>query len=62
VRVFRLNDVIQWEQMGDTLFGEAALDSFGFSVALASDGLTLVVGTRDNDSAVSYSSCQVHVF
>lgn len=39
-----------WTQLGDDIFGEAAGDNFGFSVALSSDGSIVAVGSPYNDN------------
>jgi len=44
----KCNDT-QWDQVGLDIDGEAAEDSFGYSVALSSEGNTLVVGAFFND-------------
>lgn len=48
VRVFKW-DGSDWEQHGQTLDGEATLDSYGWSVDLSKDGRVLAVGTDRND-------------
>tara|TARA_B110000503_G_C7171745_1_gene424642 strand:+ start:3089 stop:5551 length:2463 start_codon:yes stop_codon:yes gene_type:complete len=40
-----------WIARGSELFGEAASDKFGTSVSLSSDGLRVVVGAPENDTA-----------
>ena len=39
-----------WTQIGDDLFGEAAGDKSGFSVALSSDGTIVAIGAPYNDN------------
>ena len=68
VRVFGWNETsTAWDPMGQTLKGERRNDNFGCSVALSSDGETLVVGGNGNDGegdgAVSIESAgHVRVF
>lgn len=38
-----------WIQQGDDIYGEAAGDKSGYSVALSSSGNTVAIGARDND-------------
>ena len=38
-----------WQQLGEDIDGEAASDKSGFSVALSSDGETVVIGATQND-------------
>ena len=48
VRVYSW-DSSSWVQKGETLYGEAEGDEFGYSIALSQDGNTLVVGAPFND-------------
>jgi FG-GAP repeat len=45
----------QWTQVGSNLDGEAAYDSFGYSVALSSDGTRVAIGAPSNDENGDYS-------
>ena len=59
VRIFRYNSgANQWQQMGQDLNGEAALDEFGDSVAVSADGSIVAVGARRNDG----NSGRVRIF
>lgn len=50
VRVFLYDRATsQWKQKGQDINGEAAVDRFGGSVALSSDGTTMAAGARWND-------------
>ncbi|MEO1079663.1 MAG: Ig-like domain-containing protein [Pseudomonadota bacterium] len=51
----------RWIQLGDNIDGEAAGDEAGWSVALSSDGDTVAVGSRGNDTNGSRTG-QVRVF
>ena len=48
VRVFQFSND-SWSQLGSDIDGEAANDYFGRSVSLSSDGMTLAIGSSDND-------------
>ena len=48
VRVYSW-DSSSWVQKGETLYGEAEGDEFGYSIALSQDGNTLVVGAPFNN-------------
>jgi 6-phosphogluconolactonase (cycloisomerase 2 family) len=43
-----------WEQQGSAIFGDAADDYLGFSVALSADAKTLVAGARYSDNDTGY--------
>jgi VCBS repeat-containing protein len=60
VRVFRYNG-ISWVLLGTEIDGEADEDSSGSTVALSSDGLTVAIGARFNDS-VSINAGHVRVY
>lgn len=62
VRVFRLKNSTEWEQLGDDLDGEAPFDWFGHSVSLAANGLRLAVGGRFNDGNGKNNTGHVRVF
>jgi hypothetical protein len=49
VRVYQ-NMAGNWIQMGSDIDGDAALDLFGWSVSLSSDGLSMAVGADGNDA------------
>ena len=42
-----------WQQVGNDIDGAAAGDEAGYSVSLSSDGKTIAVGSRSNDSSGS---------
>ncbi len=50
-----------WKQVGNDIDGEAAYDSFGYSVSLSSDGETFTAGGRYNGGN-GYSSGHVRVY
>jgi len=53
VRTYRWTEdttTANWEQVGDTLEGEAALDYFGTSVCLSANGATLAIGALAHDA------------
>jgi len=52
VRVFRLNEKDQWDQVGTDIDGESKDDEMGSYVSLSSDGLTLAVGVPFDDDSV----------
>ena len=60
VRVFLNNNGV-WEQIGNTINGEAAEDFFGYSVSINSDGSIIAVGAPANDGNGSDSG-YVRVF
>jgi hypothetical protein len=47
-----------WEQVGQTIFGEAAQDLFGRSVAISQDGQIIAAGAPFNDESL-YESLDV---
>ncbi|WP_100610513.1 T9SS type A sorting domain-containing protein [Confluentibacter lentus] len=47
-RVFKWNGTL-WNQIGVDINGEAAVDQFGYSVSLSSNGSKLAIGSRFND-------------
>ena len=50
VRVFGLNeDGSSWNQLGQHIDGETAIDESGYSVSLSSDGRTVAIGAYYND-------------
>lgn len=59
-QVFQYNNGT-WQQMGSTIYGDAANDRFGYSVALSSDGNILAVGAYGNDDN-GVDSGQVKVY
>ncbi|MFC0342747.1 T9SS type A sorting domain-containing protein [Epilithonimonas hispanica] len=61
VRVFKLSDNNTWEQLGQSLNGTAASDSFGISVDLDKTGEILAVGANTNDDAGSNAG-QIKVY
>lgn len=44
-----LTNAQDWEQMGNTINGEANQDFFGFKGSMSSDGNTIAVGANNND-------------
>ena len=54
VRIFTW-DGVEWAQRGQTLNGEEANDSFGYSVALSSDGSVVACGAPTSGSATGYA-------
>jgi len=69
VRVFRFgtddplapNTEATWHSLGQTLTGQSAFDSFGYSISLSQDGKTLAVGAPRNDEFAE-SSGHVQIF
>ena len=59
--LFPIFCLAQVEQIGSDIDGEAALDFFGFSTALSSDGNILAVGAPFNDG-IGSSAGHVQVF
>lgn len=51
----------QWNQVGNSINGQAAGDSFGYSTAISADGTIVAVGANANDSNGNGSG-QVRVF
>lgn len=51
----------QWYQMGVDLGGEAVMDNFGYATDLSADGLTIVIGGKENDDN-GLNSGHVRVF
>jgi hypothetical protein len=60
VRVYQ-NMAGNWIQMGSDIDGDTALDFFGWSVSLSSDGLSMAVGADGND-ANGYDAGQVKLY
>jgi hypothetical protein len=52
-RIYTWNDEA-WEKQGHDIDGEAAIDGFGYSVALSADGLTAIIGAPWNDGDSGY--------
>lgn len=48
VRLYNYSDG-NWTQMGNTIYGEASLDWFGYAVSLNFDGYTVSIGAPQND-------------
>jgi len=48
VRLYNYSDG-NWAQMGNTIYGEASLDWFGYAVSLNFDGYTVSIGAPQND-------------
>ena len=46
-----------WNQLGESIYGQGPLDYFGRSVALSGDGTKLVVGAPENNDGYGYVSC-----
>jgi hypothetical protein len=50
VRVYKLNKLLNvYKQVQNDIFGEVALDAFGYSVSMSANGLTFVVGAPFHD-------------
>ena len=49
VRVFRWEPSKQWSKLGNDVYGTAAYDYSGASVAASNDGNTIAVGTPESD-------------
>ncbi|WP_258099569.1 Ig-like domain-containing protein [Marinoscillum pacificum] len=60
VKVYQYNGS-SWEQLGSTLSGSQAGDSFGSSVSLSADGTTLAVGARTADGTFGSNSVAGYV-
>jgi hypothetical protein len=54
VRVYNWNGT-SWNQLGQDIDGEVALDLSGYSVSLSSDGSTVAIGSHQNDGNGSNS-------
>eukprot|EP00586_Coscinodiscus_wailesii_P016571 CAMPEP_0172499724 /NCGR_PEP_ID=MMETSP1066-20121228/130008_1 /TAXON_ID=671091 /ORGANISM="Coscinodiscus wailesii, Strain CCMP2513" /LENGTH=445 /DNA_ID=CAMNT_0013273621 /DNA_START=64 /DNA_END=1401 /DNA_ORIENTATION=- len=54
VRVYKLNET-DWVPLGSDIEGEASMDSSGWSIAMSSDGNTLVVGAPYNNGNAELS-------
>jgi hypothetical protein len=52
VRVYKLNILDQWIQVGNDIDGEAAEDYAGLHISLSSDGKILAIGAGNNDGNV----------
>ncbi len=64
VRIYRLEEddgTTRWEQIGQDIDGEAAYDYSGRSVSLSADGMTVAIGSRNNDENGEWSG-QVRVY
>ena len=56
VRVFRYNlanNQNPWQQIGNTIYGEAAFDYSGSSVSVSADGNIVVIGSPSNDGTTN---------
>jgi hypothetical protein len=64
VRVFRFNSTVnRYDKFGLDIDGEAAGDQFGWSVSIAADGLTFIVGAPSNDgNGLSAGHVRVYKF
>ena len=63
VRIFDYNLMTDtWEQFGDDIVGESNYDRSGSSVSISSDGATVAIGARYNDSNGNSSSGHVRVY
>ena len=63
VRVYKFNSTIDtYVQVGIDIDGEAAVNSFGFSVSISGDGATLVVGATGNNGINGAFSGHVRVY
>lgn len=54
-RIYKLNAMNNWVQVGSDIDGEAAIDRFGASVSLSSNGNTVAIGGYFNDGNGSNS-------
>lgn len=61
VRIFRWSG-LEWDQLGDSIEGEAAGDLGGSSLSLSGDGNRIAVGAPGNDSSNGYYNGHVRVF
>jgi len=53
VRIFEWDEATaNYEQLGDSLLGDAAWDEFGFSVSFSRDGTTLAIGAPNSEKLV----------
>jgi uncharacterized repeat protein (TIGR02059 family) len=62
VRIYQLNGVDEWEQLGGDIDGQAADEFSGYSVALSSDGQTVAIGAPDYSDASTEGSGNVRVY
>ena len=63
VRVYEYDEANnKWNMLGDDIDGEAADDRFGGSVSLSSDGKTVAIGARNNDSNDNDNGGHVRVY
>jgi hypothetical protein len=63
VRVYEYDEANnKWNMLGDDIDGEAADDRFGGSVSLSSDGKTVAIGARKNDSNDNDNGGHVRVY
>jgi len=47
VRIYEWSEIaLDWEQVGEDIYGEAASDASGYAVALSSDGSRVAIGAR----------------
>lgn len=63
VRIYQYNSTsLLWEQLGQEIIGEAAADESGVSIALSSDGETIIIGANRNDPNGINSAGHARVF
>ena len=63
VSIFQYNnDTDTWQQLGQKIDGEAALDLFGYSVSLSVDGNIVAAGGFFNDGRGPDDSSHVRIF
>lgn len=60
-RIYKFENGL-WEPVGDAIYGDAAEDYLGYSVAISGDGLTVAAGAPLSDGAAGADSGHVKVF
>ncbi len=61
VKIYKYNSGI-WTQVGSSIDGEARSDYSGWSVSLSADGLTVAIGSSNNDGVNGENSGHVRVY
>jgi len=54
--------VLKWYQLGQNIDGKAAVDGFGYSVALSNDGKTVAIGAPGHDSEADDNIGHVRIY